>query len=141
MTRSLRARLLAGLVLLVTLGLVVSSAATYLALQTFLDQRLRDQLTGDRSVALQALGAVGDFGRGAGAVATAGMVELARPERLQGAGAVGGELVLQALVEEGPERRVGRRRKNQDAGGDQEDEAGEQPPPQRAGHARGGRRT
>ena len=66
MTRSLRGRLLAGLVLLVAAGLLVSSAATYLALQTFLSQRLQDQLSGDRSVALQALGA-GDFGgRGQG---------------------------------------------------------------------------
>jgi two-component system OmpR family sensor kinase len=62
-TRSLRGRLLAGLVLLVAVGLLVSSAATYLALQTFLAQRLQDQLTGDRAAALLALGA-GDFGRG-----------------------------------------------------------------------------
>jgi two-component system, OmpR family, sensor kinase len=65
-TRSLRARLLAGLVLLVAAGLLVSSAATYLALQSFLAQRLQDQLTGDRTAALQAVGAVGDFGRGGG---------------------------------------------------------------------------
>ncbi|HVD01933.1 MAG TPA: ATP-binding protein [Candidatus Dormibacteraeota bacterium] len=64
MTRSLRARLLAGLVLLVAFGLLISSAATYLALQTFLGQRLQDQLTGDRSAALLALGATGNFGRG-----------------------------------------------------------------------------
>ena len=56
MTRSLRGRLLAGLVLLAAAGLLVSAGATYLALQSFLDLRLDDQLTADRSAALVALG-------------------------------------------------------------------------------------
>jgi two-component system OmpR family sensor kinase len=55
-TRSLRGRLLAGLVLLAATGLLVSAGATYLALQSFLDLRLADQLTADRSTALAALG-------------------------------------------------------------------------------------
>ncbi len=65
MTRSLRARLLAGLVLLVATGLLVSAAATYLALQNFLDLRLQDQLTGERVGALAALGS-SDSGRQGG---------------------------------------------------------------------------
>ena len=57
MTRSLRARLLAGLVLLVAFGLLVSAAATYVALQTLLTQRLDDQLRTDRMTAISALSA------------------------------------------------------------------------------------
>ena len=56
MTRSLRARLLAGLVLLLALGLLVSSAATYLALQNFLDQRVDTQLRADWPSALSSVG-------------------------------------------------------------------------------------
>jgi two-component system OmpR family sensor kinase len=56
-TRSLRARLLTGLVLLVAVGLLVSAAATYFALQTFLVQRLDDQLKTDRLTAIGALSA------------------------------------------------------------------------------------
>ena len=51
MTRSLRARLLAGLVLLVAAGLLVSAASTYIALSTFVGNRLMDQLNGDRAAA------------------------------------------------------------------------------------------
>ena len=65
MTRSLRARLLTGLVLLAALGLLVSAAATYLALHSFLDQRLKDQLAADRVLALSALG-TSDVGSQAG---------------------------------------------------------------------------
>ncbi|HKA67301.1 MAG TPA: HAMP domain-containing sensor histidine kinase [Solirubrobacterales bacterium] len=66
MTRSLRARLLIGLVLLVAAGLLVSAASTYVALSTFVDNRLMDQLTGDRAAALAALGSSdsGPGGRG-----------------------------------------------------------------------------
>jgi two-component system, OmpR family, sensor kinase len=62
-TRSLRARLLAGLVLLVALGLLVAAAATYLALQNFQTQRLDDQLMTDRLTAIIALGGPGFGGR------------------------------------------------------------------------------
>jgi len=54
-TRSLRARLLTGLVLLVAVGLLVSAAATYFALQTFLVLRLDEQLKTDRLTAIGAL--------------------------------------------------------------------------------------
>jgi two-component system OmpR family sensor kinase len=64
-TRSLRARLLTGLVLLVAVGLLVSAASTYVALSTFVDNRLMDQLTGDRAAALAALGS-SDGGQGGG---------------------------------------------------------------------------
>jgi two-component system, OmpR family, sensor kinase len=64
-TRSLRARLLAGLILLVAFGLLVSASATYLALHSFLDQRLKDQLSGDRVAALASLGSI-DSGRQGG---------------------------------------------------------------------------
>ena len=66
MTRSLRGRLLAGLVLLVAFGLLVSAAATYLALQTYLVQRLDDQLKTDRLTAVGALGSSGPGGGGPG---------------------------------------------------------------------------
>jgi two-component system, OmpR family, sensor kinase len=56
-TRSLRARLLTGLVLLVAVGLLVAGAATYIALQTYLTQRLDDQLLLGRNTAIGALSA------------------------------------------------------------------------------------
>ena len=44
MTQSLRGRLLIGVISLVVLGLLISSAVTYLTMQHFLLQRLDDQL-------------------------------------------------------------------------------------------------
>jgi two-component system, OmpR family, sensor kinase len=58
-TRSLRGRLLAGLVLLVAVGLLVAAAATYLALQNFLLLRIDDQLKTDRLTAISALSGPG----------------------------------------------------------------------------------
>ena len=63
MTRSLRARLLSGLVLLVALGLLVATTATYFATESFQTQRLDDQLRTDRLTAISALGGAGFGGR------------------------------------------------------------------------------
>jgi two-component system, OmpR family, sensor kinase len=62
-TRSLRARLLAGLVLLVAFGLLVATVATYIALQGFQTQRLDDQLKTDRLTAINALSGPAPGGR------------------------------------------------------------------------------
>jgi two-component system, OmpR family, sensor kinase len=62
-TRSLRARLLAGLVLLVAFGLLVATVATYFALQGFQTQRLDDQLKTDRLTAINALSGPAPGGR------------------------------------------------------------------------------
>ncbi|MDQ6898541.1 MAG: HAMP domain-containing histidine kinase [Candidatus Dormibacteraeota bacterium] len=55
MIRSLRGRLVVGLVLLVIVGLAISSVATYVALQSFLLQRVDDQLLTGRDSAARYL--------------------------------------------------------------------------------------
>src|ERR1700730_15654803 len=63
MLQSLRGRLLIGVVSLVVLGLLIADVVTYLALQNFLLQRVNDQLTNGRAVAVGVLGGPGP-GRG-----------------------------------------------------------------------------
>jgi two-component system OmpR family sensor kinase len=63
MTRSLRGRLLIGVVSLVALGLLVLDIATYTALQSFLVGRIDDQLTRGHDAAVTGLGGQPD-GRG-----------------------------------------------------------------------------
>ncbi len=63
MTRSLRGRLLIGVVSLVTLGLLVLDIATYTALQNFLFGRIDQQLTNGQFAAVTGLGGQPD-GRG-----------------------------------------------------------------------------
>src|SRR2546425_753057 len=59
MTQSLRGRLLIGVISLVVLGLLISSAVTYLTMQHFLVQRLDDQLSNGRAAARGVLGGPG----------------------------------------------------------------------------------
>jgi two-component system, OmpR family, sensor kinase len=65
MTRSLRGRLLIGVISLVIVGLLVSDVATYLALQNFLLGRIDTQLSNGRDAAVSVLGGPGP-GRGPG---------------------------------------------------------------------------
>src|SRR5712692_1325647 len=64
LTQSLRGRLLIGVISLVVLGLLISSAVTYLTMQHFLLQRVDDQLSNGRAEARGVLGGGGP-GRGA----------------------------------------------------------------------------
>src|SRR5256712_6415011 len=59
MTQSLRGRLLIGVISLVVLGLLISSAVTYLTMQHFLLQRLDDQLSNAGAAARGVLGGPG----------------------------------------------------------------------------------
>jgi two-component system OmpR family sensor kinase len=63
-TQSLRGRLLIGVISLVVVGLLIADVATYLALQSFLLNRVDDQLKNGRDVAVGVLGGPGP-GRGA----------------------------------------------------------------------------
>ena len=56
MARSLRARLLIGVISLVVVGILVSDIATYASLQSFLGSRVDDQLKGAHNTAISALG-------------------------------------------------------------------------------------
>jgi two-component system OmpR family sensor kinase len=62
MTLSLRGRLLIGVISLMVIGLVVVNLATYLSLQSFLINRIDDQLKAGVSEAANTLGAVGPGG-------------------------------------------------------------------------------
>jgi two-component system OmpR family sensor kinase len=79
-TQSLRGRLLIGVISLVVLGLLISSAVTYLTMQHFLLQRVDDQLSNGRAVARGVLGGPGP-GRGASDQFPIGtVVELLNPD-------------------------------------------------------------
>jgi two-component system, OmpR family, sensor kinase len=63
MTQSLRGRLLIGVISLVVVGLLIADVATYFSLQSFLLNRVDDQLTNGRTAAVGVLGGPGP-GRG-----------------------------------------------------------------------------
>ncbi len=80
MTLSLRGRLLIGVIALMVVGLVVSSVATYLALQNFLLNRVDDQLTNGRSVAVGVLGGPGPSRPGPNQFPLGTVIELVTPD-------------------------------------------------------------
>jgi len=63
MTQSLRGRLLIGVISLVVIGLLIADVITYFSLQSFLLNRIDDQLTNGRTAAVGVLGGPGP-GRG-----------------------------------------------------------------------------
>src|SRR5260370_38292008 len=56
MTKSLRGRLLIGVISLVVIGLLILDVATYTSLQRFLTGRVDDQLLGSHNTAISVLG-------------------------------------------------------------------------------------
>ena len=80
MTLSLRGRLLIGVISLMVVGLLASAVATYFALQSFLIQRVDDQLASGHNVAIGVLGGRGQPNPGQNQFPLGTVLELRSPD-------------------------------------------------------------
>src|SRR5260370_7591424 len=87
MTKSLRGRLLIGVISLVVIGLLILDVATYTSLQRFLTGRVDDQLLGSHNTAISVLGgpSEGPGPQSGGGLPENTIVERVSPNRTIGA--------------------------------------------------------